>query len=108
MSLQIGSSSALRQTSITIHLEDFHVYGIRGMEHLATRITKRVWISQLPLKIYCGDQFVCNSGAVMNYLEVLTDNLTIVLLLTKYIINAMEFHISFNTLVRLLNTNKGA
>lgn len=65
---------------LTKHLDGFHVYGIRGGRHAHL---KRVWKCQLPLKIYCGRQFVVGKDAFLNYMDVFTDNLTNAVVLIK-------------------------
>lgn len=79
----LKTQSACRNLSenlLTKHLDGFHVYGIRGG---GTGFIKRVWKSQLPLRIYCGRQFVVGNDAIMNYLDVLSDNITNAVVLFK-------------------------
>lgn len=62
------------------HLDGFHVYGIQGGVdgHLS-----RIWKCQLPLRIYCGRQFVVGKDAFINYLDVFSSNLTNAVVLIK-------------------------
>lgn len=71
---------AASENLLTKHLDGFHVYGIRGG---ASGYWKRMWKWQIPLRIYCGKQFIIGHDAIMNYLDVLTSNLTNVLVLIK-------------------------
>lgn len=61
------------QNMVTKHLDGSHVYGIQGgfNDHL-----KRIWKGQLPLRIYCGRQFVVGRDACMNYMDALSSILT--------------------------------
>lgn len=71
---------ASSETLIRKHLNGFHVYGIRGGSN---GYWKRMWKCQRPLRISCGEQFAIDRDAYMNYLDVLSDNLTNVLVLVK-------------------------
>lgn len=62
------------------HVNGFHVYGCSGG---ANGYLRRMWNCQLPLRIYCGKQFVIGKDAIMNYLYVLSSNLTNLLVLVK-------------------------
>lgn len=61
----------LSETLLTKHVDGFHVYGIRGG---SCGCLRRMWKSQMPLRIHCGQEFVIGQDAVMNYLDVLTNN----------------------------------
>lgn len=62
------------------HVNGFHVYGIKGGVNSCLR---RMWKCQLPLRIYCGEQFVIGKDAVINFLDVLLNNIVNILVIIK-------------------------
>lgn len=72
---QNSSENLLRK-----HLNGFHVYGFKGGSF---GYVKRKWKCQLPLRVYCGRQFVIGQDAVMTYLDVLSSNITNAVVLIK-------------------------
>lgn len=76
VSLALGTESYCQVSSQNLlakHLDGFHVYGIKCRKN---GYVKRIWNCQLPLRIFCGRQFVVGGDAFMNYMDVLSSNLT--------------------------------
>lgn len=79
--LQTQSSCLISSETLLIkHVDGFHVYGISGGKFGKL---KRIWKCQLPLRFYCGKHFLVSRDAIINYLDVLTNNVTNLVVLIK-------------------------